>query len=46
MITISSKDLIQNWQRNKNFTDKQKLREFRTTNSEPPAQEQILKRLT
>ena len=43
-ITVPGKDLIQNWWRNKkNFSDKQKLREFSTTK---PALQQMLKGLT
>ena len=42
-ITVPDKDLIQNWWRNKNFSDKQKLREFSTTK---PALQQMLKGLT
>ena len=41
-ITVPSKDLIQNWWRNKKFSDKQKLREFSTTK---PALQQMLKGL-
>ena len=39
-ITVPGKDLIQNWWRNNNFTDKQKLREFSTIK---PAFQQMLK---
>ena len=42
-ITVPGKDLIQNWWRNKNFSDKQKLREFSTIK---PALQQMLKGLT
>ena len=42
-IIVPSKDLIQNWWRNKDFSDKQNLREFSTTN---PALQQMLKGLT
>ena len=41
-ITLPSKDLIQIWQRTKTFTDKQKLREFSTTES---ALQQVQKEL-
>ena len=40
--TVPGKDLIQNWWRNKNFSDKQKLREFSTIK---PALQQMLKGL-
>ena len=40
--TVPGKDLIQNWWRNKNFSDKQKLREFSITK---PALQQMLKGL-
>ena len=39
-IAVPSKDFIQNWWRNNNFTDKQKLREFSTIK---PAFQQMLK---
>ena len=41
-ITIPGKNLIQNWWEIKGFSDKQKLREFRTSK---PALQQMLKGL-
>ena len=41
-ITVTSKDLIQNWWRNQSFSDKDKLREISTTKS---ALQQMLKGL-
>ena len=39
MITVPDEDLVPNWWRNKEISDKQKLREFSTTK---PALQQIL----